>query len=275
MPHAASTPIIRRLGLDFSDVPKDWLMDDPVVTTYANGLHLVFPEGERFFIRSVRAYMHRVDDPALKARVKGFVGQEAMHGKEHEASFEMMAEQGYEVQSWLRWYRWLAFDVLERWAPARLCLSVTTALEHLTASLGENALRDDLLDRAHPTMTTLLRWHAAEEIEHKSVAYDVYQVTGGGWLVRMLGMVVAALGLLFFWTSAVRHIRRQNPAITRASIRASKDRHKDIFKRGEVLWAAFSVYARRDFHPDQVDNLGIAAAWLEGAGLTTPTVCPT
>jgi len=275
MPHAATTPIIRRLGLDFSEVPRDWFMDDPVVTSFANGLHLVFPEGERFFIRSVRHYMHRVQDPELKARVKGFVGQEAMHGKEHEASFEMMARHGTEVKSWLRWYRWLAYGVLERHAPARLCLSVTIALEHLTASLGENALTDGMLDHARPTMAHLLRWHAAEEIEHKSVAFDVYAAIGGGWLLRMLGMVVALLGLLFFWTSAVRHLRRQDPRITRAAIRSSNARNKEVFKRSEVLMAAFRAYARPGFHPDQVDNLGLAVDWLASAGLKTPTLSPT
>ena len=138
-------PRIRRLELDFSAVPRDWFMDDPVVTSYANGLHLVFPEGERFFIRSVRAFIHRVEDPALQARVKGFVGQEAMHGREHEASFRMLEAHGVEVDGWLRWYKRWAFARMERWAPAKLCLSVTIALEHLTASLGENALTDGLL----------------------------------------------------------------------------------------------------------------------------------
>ena len=266
----ATMPIIRRLDLDFSEVPRDWFMQDPVVTTYANGLHLVFPEGERFFIRSVRAYRKHLHDPGLKARVKAFVGQEATHGREHEASFDMMASHGSEVRSWLGWYRWLAFGVLERWAPARLCLSVTIALEHLTASLGENALKDNMLDHAHPTMAHMLRWHAAEEIEHKSVAFDVYEAVGGGWLLRVLGMVVALLGLLFFWTSAVRHLRRQDPRITRAAIRATRARHKHMDRRRQVLQAALLAYIQPGFHPDQVDNLQLAADYLASAGLAAP-----
>lgn len=260
-------PLIRRPGLDFADVPRDWMMDDPVVTSYANGLHLVFPEGERFFIRSVRAHLDRVEDPTLLARVKGFIGQEAMHGREHEASFRMLEGHGLEVRSWIAWYRRWAYDRLERLAPAKLCLSVTIALEHLTATLGENALTDGLLDEAHPTMSRLLRWHAAEEIEHKSVAFDVYRAAGGGWLLRLFGMVLALGFLLLFWSSAVRHLRRQDPRVTPAAIRRTQARTQAVFNRGSVLGAAFLDYARPGFHPDARDNLAVASAWLEGAGM--------
>ncbi len=262
-----AAPTIRRLDLDFSDVPRDWFFADPVITSYANGLHLVFPAGERFFIRSVRAFMHKVSDPTLKARVKGFVGQEAMHGREHEASFRMLENHGLEVQSWLDWYTRWAYARLERIAPAKLCLSVTIALEHLTATLGENALTDGLLDNAHPEMAHLLRWHAAEEIEHKSVAYDVYRAAGGGWLLRVFGMVLALGFLLLFWSSAVRHLRRQDPRVTKEAIAATRQRTDGIFNRTEVLGRAFLEYARPGFHPDQRDNLGVASAWLEQAGL--------
>ena len=269
-------PTVRRLQLDFSSVPRDWFMDDPVLTSHANGLHLVFPEGERFFIRSVRAFAHCVTDPALRARVKGFIGQEAVHGREHEASFRMLEVHGLELQSWMGWYvRW-AYGFLERIAPARLCLSITIALEHLTATLGENALTQNLLDEAHPTMARLLRWHAAEEIEHKSVAFDVYRAAGGGWLLRVWGMVMALALLLFFWSSAVRHLRRQDPRITRAAIAATHRRLSGVVNRSEVLGRAFLEYARPGFHPDQRDNLHLASAWLAGAGLagidTDPSV---
>lgn len=260
-------PRVRRPGLDFTAVPRDWLFDCPVATTYANGLHLVFPAGERFFIRSVRARLHCVDDLDLKARVRGFVGQEAMHGRAHEDSFRMMERHGYSVTDWLEGYERVAYGWLEPRVPLMLRLSVTVALEHLTATLGENALHDDVLDRAHPTMRRLLRWHAAEEIEHKSVAFDVYRAAGGGYWLRVLGMVVALAGLLWFWSSAVRHLRRQDPRIDRQAIAAARARHADAVQSGDLLKAAFFDYLRPGFHPDDHDSSAAARMWLTSAGM--------
>ncbi len=266
-PDAPAVPRIRRLDLSFDDVPRDWMMDNPVITCHANGLHMVFPDGERFFIRSVRAFQHCVTDPILAHRVKGFIGQEAMHGREHEASFSHLESHGVDIQTWLRWYRNIAFQWIEPYSPAILRLSVTIALEHLTATLGEQGLTDGLLDHAHPTMARLLRWHAAEEIEHKSVAFDVYQAAGGGYFTRILGMVLGLSFLLFFWDSAVRHLMRQDPRIHRAKIREAKLLMNGRFDRRAQLLPAFVDYIRPRFHPDQRQNAAIAADWLHQAGL--------
>ena len=37
-----------------AEVPRWWLYGNPVMTHMANGLNLLFPPGERFFIRSVK-----------------------------------------------------------------------------------------------------------------------------------------------------------------------------------------------------------------------------
>ena len=79
---------------DENEIPRWWFGDNPLLTHAANGLHLVFPEGERFFIRSVARYLDRVDDPELKERATAFFQQEASHGREHTHSFEMLERQG-------------------------------------------------------------------------------------------------------------------------------------------------------------------------------------
>ena len=81
---AAPRIVPRRLHFDFSDVPKHWFHGSAQATHASNGMHLLFPEGERFFIRSVRHYLDRVHDPALRRRVSGFFAQEALHGNAHD-----------------------------------------------------------------------------------------------------------------------------------------------------------------------------------------------
>jgi len=74
-------------------------------------------------------------------------------------------------------------------------LAATIAAEHLTATLGEYMFNEDdnLLKNAHPTMRAFYMWHGVEEVEHKSVAWDVYEnAAGGGFLTR-----AAAMALLY------------------------------------------------------------------------------
>ena len=53
------------------------------MTHFFNALSLLFPAGERFFMDSVRNYRDRIHDPVLRKQVLGFIGQEAMHTREH------------------------------------------------------------------------------------------------------------------------------------------------------------------------------------------------
>lgn len=78
-------PIRRNLKFHVPDEKVlNWHSWGPTVTQFFNTLSLFFPEGERFFINSVRKYRDRIDDPELQEAVRAFIGQEAMHGREHE-----------------------------------------------------------------------------------------------------------------------------------------------------------------------------------------------
>jgi predicted metal-dependent hydrolase len=76
-------------GLDPAAVPRDWVDGCPYATTMLAALSMLFPEGERFFVDSVKQLRQRVDDPALREAIVGFIGQEAMHGREHRALNDM------------------------------------------------------------------------------------------------------------------------------------------------------------------------------------------
>jgi uncharacterized protein len=268
--NAPSKPVVRYPELTFGDdVPRWWLHENPVLTHAANGLHLVFPEGERFFIRSVRHYWDRIEDPALRERCKVFFAQESRHGQEHQRSFEMLERQGYDVRSFLDLYEQRGLPGLESLFPPALLLAVTVALEHLTATLGEAALEEDFLDGAHPQMERLLRWHACEEIEHKSVAFDVFQTVDGRWYVRIGGMVLGMAALMFFWTLGARKLLAQETGIGPEAW-ASYKRQAKALRGGSVrrlFQKAFLEYLDPRFHPDQIDNYALATAYLRKIGV--------
>lgn len=261
----ADRPIVaRNVSFDFDPnvVPQWWFKGNPVLTHAANGLHLVFPEGERFFIRSVRHFESRIEDPILRSRVRGFFGQEARHGHEHARSFDMLRAQGYDVSEFLEDYAAKVKRIEDR-SPPILRLAVTVALEHLTATLGENALRDPYLENMHPRMRALLKWHAAEEIEHKSVAYDVYLAVGGGYFVRVIGMAFGLALLMHFWRRGMRALLRMERLDRTAFASYRDEAQRD---RPKLVWRLFKRavldYLKPGFHPDQRDNYPLAAEYL-------------
>jgi len=259
---------VRKMSFDFDPnaVPRWWFLNNPVATHIANGLHLVFPEGERFFIRSVKHYLDQIeDDPVLLERARGFFGQEARHGQEHARSFEMIEKQGYDVQRFLDMYEKNALPRLEKFFPPNIRLAITVALEHLTASLGESALVDRFLDDAHPTMRALLRWHAAEEIEHKSIAFDVLKKVDPRYSVRIAGMAIGLTGLMVFWTIGTRMLLRQETGVTKAEMKTYRNAVMEKRRKhtSAILKNAVKKYLAPRFHPDQNDNYHLAASYLE------------
>ncbi len=161
-------------GFESASVPRDWFCDDAFLSTFLDALSLLFPEGERFFVDSVKQHRDQIPTGELRGRVAGFIGQEAMHGKEHRGFNDLLLSQGFSaaplVEARLRWL----LRLVRRGLAPRSQLAVTCALEHFTAILAERLLRDERMRQdMHPSARPLWVWHALEESEHKAVAFDV------------------------------------------------------------------------------------------------------
>lgn len=255
-------------GLDFDEtVPRHWFGGSALATHIANGVNLLFPAGERFFVRSVHHYLDKLDDPELRAQVKGFFAQEGRHARTHERFFERLEEQGYEIKPFLRVYEKIAYGILEPAFPPAFRLAVTAAAEHFTAIMAENALRERFLDRAHPALRDLLFWHAAEEIEHRAVAFDVLGKVAPSYALRVAGMALAASTLAAFWIAGTLVLldqdRRRGDVDLRAELR--KLREHPIGQR--VFLRGIKSYLRRDFHPLEAEIDALARQWLEAKGM--------
>lgn len=83
MPASRTHPICKRdIHFDLTDVDLDrWHPGGFHTSHYFNVQSLLFPQGERFFIRSVRYFRDQITDPVLQDQIAGFIGQEAMHGR--------------------------------------------------------------------------------------------------------------------------------------------------------------------------------------------------
>jgi len=230
-------------------------------------LSAVFPPGEEAFIRSVRRVEHRIDDPVLKRRIAGFIGQESVHGQEHRRLNQKLIDMGYPFVRLFMFgrdsRRQRAVVWIEHRMPSVAQLAVTAAAEHYTAILAERVLSSPEI-QAIPQDTevrNLFNWHALEELEHKSVAFDVYRAVGGPEWLR-IGVMAAIYGLTIpLVTSGVllsiaTDLRGWRPLRV---LRGTIDLLRGPLVNG--LMADLRTYMRPGFHPDDIDTLALLERW--------------
>ncbi|HEX4895858.1 MAG TPA: metal-dependent hydrolase [Solimonas sp.] len=181
------------LGLD-GDIPRYWFGGDPFKTRFFDAMSLLFPEGEKFFIVCVRDYRDQITDPELQAQVKDFIYQEGQHGMVHTQFNDRLKAQGIEVDKVLEKQKHIMFNVFRRYLPRVFTLGQTAAAEHMTALMAHGFFANGMFADADPRIRAMYAWHAVEEIEHKAVAFDVFQkVAKGGYLTRVLSMLQVSL----------------------------------------------------------------------------------
>jgi len=201
LPSNPVKPEVRDIHFDFSQMDRkawhSWHPDGPHVAHWFNSLSITFPEGERFFVNSVRYYDQiAAEFPEFLSEVKSFMGQEGIHSREHEAYNASMAKAGYPIANAEK-VVYIGLSIARPF-PRYIQLAVTAALEHFTAIFGEQVLREDgIVCGALPNMAAMWRWHFNEEIEHKAVAFNLLRLKAKRksifYLVRTVSMALSTL----------------------------------------------------------------------------------
>lgn len=268
-----STIKVRNVSFNFDAVPKHWILGSPVSTHFVNSMHIVFPEGEKFFIRSVRKFLKEVKDPQLKKDIVAFCGQEGIHAREHERFWEVMENQGLNPKPFADFLNRVVFkgkfsveDILvnrmNKLSPRfgdKMGLSITAALEHYTAILANALFHEPIFTNGNsaPQMLELLHWHASEEIEHKAVCFDVLKEVDDSYWLRMAGMGVATGVLWSFLGIGQVYFIVQDEDIEWKKMPAQLKLFSDNIIFGEIgkgLAANLFKYFKKDFHPNDIDD---------------------
>lgn len=260
---------VRRISFfdaDVAEVPHFFMNGDIVMSHIVATLSSLFPEGEDYFVRSVRHYRDQITDPVLKKQVSGFIGQEAIHGREHRAFNDRLSEMGFLTRTIDRFTgKRLKFD--EKMSPPKVRLAVTAALEHYTATLAEVLLADERAQEmfSEDEVRHLLMWHAIEESEHKAVAFDVYKACVDDEKVRTRVMNIITVG--FVGTSAIWSLI--GIALDPEARRRPGKVLRDLAKVKDSPWLTKEVrrrirdYNRPDFHPDDHDSSELLERWRD------------
>jgi predicted metal-dependent hydrolase len=272
---------VRRPTIDLSTTPKYWINGDAQATHVLNILNYGIPAGERFFIDGVRLSMKYVSDPDLLADARAFVGQETVHARMHEKAanhlglFEYKGIQpAVDRADAARVWLYKRVDALPDSVRKRVTfgwLSATMMAEHVTAILADMLHDETKHDRTQvdPAMDALLSWHAAEEMEHRTLPYDIYNHIGGSYLARVIPMVpliplfpVVVVGLTDF-------VMRRDPDLKRGfsvrnyvkAVRAK--RSLNLFEMTRKL----PVYLKPGFHPSHEGDDSRPIAYLASSNV--------
>lgn len=262
---------VRNVAFDFTEIKDNlYVRNNTFATHFTNSLHVLFPIGEKFFIKSVKRYMSFIEDPKLKKEMIDFMGQEGIHFREHERFWDQLLVLGIDakplakfVDRAIKFFESIFYFFLTKKYGDKLSLSITTGMEHYTALFGNQNLgnREYLQDFFSKEMEMLMLWHSAEELEHKAVAFDVLQKVDQSYFLRITGFILASmffytfgfLGMFYFiWKDKKRNLSKPFTQLKEFLVNFGA-KPKDA-----AGWELMLDYFKRDFHPDQHDNYYLA-----------------
>ncbi|MDZ7888287.1 MAG: metal-dependent hydrolase [Pseudomonas sp.] len=270
----------RKVRFDFTDTPLHWVPNEPEASHIMNTLHILLPAGEFWFCRVYNQALKQVTDPALREEVRGFIRQEAQHARAHDSALTpYLLRHGIDPKPYTQRLDWLFEKVLGDYPLGENALSrrlqngwlrqrvgMIAAIEHFTCVLGDWVITTRSLDDADPVMLDLLRWHGAEEIEHRCVAHDLHVHMGGSLLARWLYMLIASPMLIFLFSSGSRMMMRQDPRTrySRGFISLwSALGQRDVLPTLGSIGRAVLRYFVPSFHPRTEGNIAVAEAYLQ------------
>lgn len=191
----------RRMRFEYpDDFTAAWTPELPEFACVANSVSLLMPHVEPMFVRAIR---HGADElrrvgglsEELSADTAAYLRQEASHLAQHRRFNDLLITEVPSLRRVDRAIAWTVRHLERRWG--RGTHGVTTlaglvaggeAVAYAIARWTEPRM-GTLLRGADPTAAQLYLWHLAEEVEHKSVAYDVFIALGGKKRTYLLGLL--------------------------------------------------------------------------------------
>lgn len=270
----------RDVEFDTSQSPLHWIPGDPVASHSCSVFNFFLPVGERWFCAVYKRALPFVNDDAVREGMLGFMGQEAMHAQTHDVVLHCWFEQhgvghAKRVIARSEWVESKIYPLLDKlsgnallWVlKPQICL--IAILEHLTAYYGDFALNCTSWEEhgADPVILDLYRWHGAEEIEHRFVAYDVAEYFG---IKRYQKQIMAILVAIFYepvLLIGVKSLIKNDPTMPNMGyLRLLREWRKSA-KKGHMpklgaMLRQLPHLLSKNYSPGDVGNTAQAVAYL-------------
>ena len=253
---------VRRLQFNPQAIRRHYFANSPVMSHLLTALSSTFPIGEQFFVHSVRNVRDKVKDENLQAQIAAFIGQEAMHSKAHAEFNAAWRSEDYNLD---RFQAWLARkdDYVKNLHP-KIQLAITCAFEHFTALLGGYILRHpEVLATLDEDAAKLWVWHAIEEIEHRAVAFDVYQAVYGDDKIRRMIMRSVTTGFASLTLYSATRLFLQDKKKSLPKVGGNIFGFYLLGKMFLQLAPEYLAYFKTDFHPSEIDYTKLVIYWKQ------------
>lgn len=236
----------------------------PLLSHLLTALSTTFPDGERFFVDTVRNVRHLIDSPKLQADISAFIGQESWHAQSHAEFNKAVLSNDYNIDAFKSMMD-AEFVRLRTLSPRRQ-LAATVVLEHFTAMIAGYMLRyPHLINQLDANMKNLWLWHAIEEIEHKSVAFDVYQQVFNNKAQLRRSMRTISLGFILGNARVTGHLLWQDRQNSLGNIKNLLKSVRDLGLLAHMLLVLFPEYLAfyfKNFHPSQMNHEPLLKKWI-------------
>ncbi len=181
---------VRKIRFSFDDIPIDFDVPDErfgfVLSTCA--LSMTMPYLEPYLIRTMKVALKQIEDPPLAEDVRRFSQQEGHHYRNHaDLNDRMRAEFSPSVADELRAIEAALDADYRRFSDEKSLRFNTAYAEGFEAMTCAGALAT----AEHGSFVGLpggeiWAWHMAEEIEHRTVAFEVFETLVGSYPYRIL-----------------------------------------------------------------------------------------
>lgn len=260
--------VSKRFEIQFTpDIPRHWNAGDPVKSHFANAFSVLLPGYERLFIAAIAGQSKGIANPELRDQAKAFCVQEGQHAAIHRGYNRWLESLGYSsVRSIERVHQWL-LGLTQRLLSKKSILALAAGGEHITSFMAHEflAFPDRWTAEADPRIAALWKWHAAEEIEHKAVCFDVYRERSDKlWVRRMFFLVAIAQTLAFVSWGLVAFLYRDGLLFKRKTWVGIGTL---FFGEGGFVTGVLregARYLKRDFHPWDIQDAELVERWAAG-----------
>jgi predicted metal-dependent hydrolase len=176
---------VRRMKFDFPpDFPTVFIEGEPEESYLNIALSLCLPYVEPYLIKTMRQARPLVKDAQLAADLDKFCAQEGQHYKQHEAFNAVFRGRGFEAVVKLEQELEADYERFATTRPLKFNLAYAEGFEALTTVMSCVAAELDT-SKWLPLPLDLMQWHMAEELEHRTVAFDVYNHVTPGYFYRL------------------------------------------------------------------------------------------
>lgn len=241
---------------------KYWHGGSAVKTYHFNALAHFLPSLEKLLVLSLKKTLPLIKAPTLKKQVASLIAQEAIHGREFTLYNKILIEQHFTVKmSQLSLFRIMA-ALFNKFSNSFHC-ALSAAGEHFTAIAADLFLRDPhWFEGVDPDISAIWRWHCIEEIEHKSVAFDVFKALNGNYFIRIAAMILMTGFFTSLYFKPIWQMMKQDQK--HLNCHFYREAFRYYWGKGglcRALLKPYFDYFRPGFHPTKHQNDHLIEGW--------------